>query len=88
MLLGVITAYTDVRRDQRSLDIRRDDLVVQNSLLREIAARRQAGELTATDVAQAEAQVRTAEAQVASAQAQLERAALRLRCSSACPRAI
>ncbi|WP_082678305.1 TolC family outer membrane protein [Sphingomonas sanguinis] len=72
VLLGVITAYTDVRRDQRSLDIRRDDLVVLNSLLREIAARRQAGELTATDVAQAEAQVRTAEAQVASAQAQLE----------------
>lgn len=71
-LLGVITAYADVRRDQRSLDIRRDDLIVLNSLLREISARRVAGEMTATDVAQADAQVRIAQAQLAAAQAQLE----------------
>ena len=72
IILQVITAYSDVRRDERSLAIRRDDLVVLQSILREVDARRIAGELTATDVAQTDAQVRLAESQTTSAEAQLE----------------
>lgn len=71
-LLAVITSYVDVRRDERSLAIRRDDLTVLSSLVREISARREAGELTATDVAQAETQIHIAEAQAIDAEAQLE----------------
>ena len=46
--------------------------MVLQSILREVDARRIAGELTATDVAQTDAQVRLAESQTTSAEAQLE----------------
>lgn len=72
MLVELIAAYCDVRRDSRSLAIRRRNVTVLEATLDEVAARRDAGELTRTDIAQAETQLLAARVQLNAAEAQLE----------------
>lgn len=72
LLVDVIAAYVDVRRDTKALAIRDRNVSVLKSTLAEVVARRRAGELTRTDIAQAETQMLAAEVQLATAQAQLE----------------
>lgn len=71
VLLEVIQAYVDVRRDQQSLAISRDNLEVLDRQLAEARDRFKVKDVTRTDVAQTEARVAAAEARVASAEAQL-----------------
>lgn len=72
MLVELIAAYCDVRRDNRSLAIRRRNVAVLEATLDEVSARREAGELTRTDIAQAETQLLAARVQLNAAESQLE----------------
>lgn len=72
LLVELIAAYSDVRRDRRSLAIRKKNVRVLEATLEEIVARRDAGELTRTDIAQAETQLLAAQVQNNAAEAQLE----------------
>lgn len=62
LLLQVITAYSDVRRDATALRLYEANLGQLEGTLAEVRARRQAGELTRTDEAQAETQLNLARA--------------------------
>jgi len=73
LLLQTIMAYMDVRRDARELTIREADLGQLTATLEEVRARRDAGELTKTDIANTETQIETSEANLNTARAQLER---------------
>lgn len=57
LLLRVITAYADVRRDSATLALRKASVTQLQSTFDEVTARREAGELTRTDIAQASTQV-------------------------------
>ena len=72
LFLQVITAYADIRRDTRSLALRAANLKQIQATLEEVKARREAGELTLTDVAQADTQLGLALAQYNAADQQLE----------------
>lgn len=72
MLVNLIAAYSDVRMDTRALVIRETNVHVLERMLDEVVARREAGELTRTDIAQAEAQMQAARVQLDAARAQLE----------------
>lgn len=67
----VIQSFVDLRRDLRALAIRRVNLEAVRSQAVEIRARWRAGELTRTDVAQADAQLAAEEANVASSEDQV-----------------
>ena len=67
----VITAYVDIRRDQERLRISQENVAVLQRQLDEARARFEVGEITRTDVAQAEARLAGSRASLASAQAQL-----------------
>jgi outer membrane protein len=71
VLLSVIQAYVDVRRDFQSLGIRQENVAVLRRQLEESRARFEVGEITRTDVAQSEARLAAAQSLLASAQAQL-----------------
>ena len=71
VLVNVIQAYVDVRRDQERLRISQENVSVLNRQLDESQARFDVGEITRTDVAQSQARRAAAQAQLASAQAQL-----------------
>lgn len=71
VLLQAATAYADVIRDRKILDIRRKNLVNLKKEGSAASQRFKAGELTRTDVAQAQAQVSGAQGAVSSAQANL-----------------
>ncbi|HEX3699800.1 MAG TPA: TolC family outer membrane protein [Phenylobacterium sp.] len=71
LLAAVVQAYEDVRRDQQSLEIRVEDVGVLQKQLDEARARFDVGEVTRTDVAQAEAQLAAVQAQQENARAQL-----------------
>ena len=71
VMLQVVRAYVDVRRDEQSLQIRRDNVAVLQRQVDESRARFNVGEITRTDVAQSEAQLAQAQSQLAGAQAQL-----------------
>ena len=71
VLGGVIVAYVDVRRDQEALRIRQNNVQVLTRQLEETDARFEVGEITRTDVAQAQARLAAAEAQLRSAEAEL-----------------
>ncbi len=75
LLVELIAAYSDVRRDSQSLAIRRKNVRILEATLDEIVARRDAGELTRTDIAQAETQLQAARVQLNAAEAQLEASA-------------
>jgi outer membrane protein len=72
VLLGVVTAYVDVRRDMEQVDIRANNVAVLTRQLQAARDRFEVGEITLTDVAQAEARLAGANAGLAAAQAQLE----------------
>lgn len=72
VLSSVISAYVDVRRDQQALAIRRTNVEVLTQQLEESRARFEVGEITRTDVAQAEARLAASQAQLQQANAQLE----------------
>ncbi|MFN3816422.1 TolC family outer membrane protein [Brevundimonas sp.] len=71
VLQGVIQAYVDVQRDMEILRIRQDNIGVLSRQLEEASARFEVGEITRTDVAQAEARLAQSESDLAGAQAQL-----------------
>ncbi|MGE5502709.1 MAG: TolC family outer membrane protein, partial [Ignavibacteriales bacterium] len=71
VLLRVIQAYVDVRRDQERLRISQENVDVLNKQLEESNARFKVGEITRTDVAQSEARLAAARSGLASAQASL-----------------
>ena len=68
-LQAVIQAYLDVRRDQQIVGIRTDNLNVLRNQFEESQAKFQVGQITRTDVAQAEAQYAQARALLSTAQA-------------------
>ena len=72
LLVELIGAYADVRRDDRALQIREKNAQVLAATLDEVIARREAGELTRTDIAQAQTQLQSAYVQLNAARAQLE----------------
>lgn len=71
VIQAVVTAYVDVRRDQERLRISQENVAVLQRQLDEARARFEVGEITRTDVAQAEARLAASRAGLASAQAQL-----------------
>ncbi len=71
LLLRVISTYADIRRDVRTLGLRRASLKQFEATLQEVTARREAGELTRTDIAQAATQINAAIATTNFAEQQL-----------------
>lgn len=71
VLVSVIQAYSDVRRDQESLAIQRNNVEVLTRQLQESQARFDVGELTRTDVAQSQARLAQGQSLLQSAIAQL-----------------
>lgn len=72
LLLQVVAAYEDVRRDSQGLEVRQQDIQTLQRQLDMTQARQTAGEVTRTDVEQARAQLQGAQAQLTLAQAQLQ----------------
>lgn len=72
LFLQVITTYADIRRDARVLALREANVGQLAATLDEVRARREAGELTRTDIAQAEIQLAAARAALNSTAEQLE----------------
>jgi outer membrane protein len=71
VMLSVVQAYVDVRRDVDALAINRENVRVLQRQLEEASARFDVGEITRTDVAQAEARLAAAQARLSTAEAQL-----------------
>ncbi|WP_429910850.1 TolC family outer membrane protein [Glycocaulis sp.] len=71
VMLSAIGAHLDVVRDTAIVDIRRNNVDVLAEQLRAARDRFEVGEITRTDVAQAEARVSGAQAQLSAAQATL-----------------
>jgi outer membrane protein len=74
LMLAVITAYMDVQSYTDSLDIYRSSVAELERIETEIEARRKAGDLTITDVAQATAQLEIARQQLVTTEQDLESA--------------
>jgi outer membrane protein len=70
-LLDAATAYMDVLRDTATLDLQRNNVEVIDEQLRQTRDRFNVGEVTRTDVAQAEARLAAARSQASSAEAAL-----------------
>lgn len=71
VLVDAVTAFMDTRRDQEVVSIRRNNVDVLAQQLQAARDRFEVGEITRTDVAQAEARLSGAQAQLSAAQAQL-----------------
>ena len=71
VMLQVIQAYVDVRRDQESVQIRQQNVDVLKKQLEESKARYDVGEITRTDVAQSQSRLAAAQALLSSTVAQL-----------------
>ena len=65
VLLNTVTAYSDVRRDQTLISLGRNNVRVIKEQLRAARERFDVGEVTRTDVAQAEARLAAARSQLA-----------------------
>src|SRR6185312_4309269 len=78
-LLSGVTAYMDVLQDTAILDLDRNNVEVLKEQLRETRDRFTVGEVTRTDVAQAEASLATGEATALQAEATLQGAVARYR---------
>jgi len=72
IILSVVTSYEDVRLNQQILGIRTDNAGVLRSQLAETQAKFDVGQVTRTDVAQAQAQLASANALLAVAKANLQ----------------
>jgi outer membrane protein len=70
-LQNVVQVYVDVRRDQESVEIAKENVDLLQRQLDESHARFAVGDITRTDVALAQTRVAAARAQLANAQAQL-----------------
>ena len=71
VILTVVQAYVDVRRDQDSVRIRQENVSVLQKQLEESKARFDVGEITRTDVAQSQSRLAAARALLQSAIGQL-----------------
>ncbi|MGA7386177.1 MAG: TolC family outer membrane protein [Methylocella sp.] len=71
-LLSGATAYMDVLRDTAILDLRKNNIIVLQEQLRQTRDRFTVGEVTVTDVAQAESSLATARSDYFTAQANLQ----------------
>ena len=71
-LLNGATAYMNVLRDTAILDLRKNNIIVLQEQLRQTVDRFTVGEVTRTDVAQAESSLATARSDYFTAQANLE----------------
>ncbi|MCF8879333.1 TolC family outer membrane protein [Hyphobacterium sp. SN044] len=71
ILFDAANAFMNVRRDETIVDIRRNNVEVLSAQLRAAEDRFEVGEITRTDVAQAEARLSASRAQLTAAQAQL-----------------
>jgi outer membrane protein len=71
VLLSVIQAYVDVRRGEEALRISQENVTVLSRQREESQARFEVGEITRTNVAQAEARLAAAQASLASARSTL-----------------
>jgi outer membrane protein len=71
VMLSVIQAFVDVRRDQEGVRIRQENVAVLQRQLEESKAKQEVGEITRTDVAQSESRLAAARALLSSAGAQL-----------------
>jgi outer membrane protein len=71
VLVSVVQAYADTRRDQETLRIRQENVNVLTRQLQESQARFDVGEITRTDVAQSQSRLSAAQALLQSAIAQL-----------------
>ena len=71
VLLDAVTAYMNVLRDSATLDLQRRNVEVIQEQLRQTRDRFNVGEVTRTDVAQAESRVAAAQSQMLAAQANL-----------------
>jgi outer membrane protein len=78
-LLTGVTAYMDVLRDTALLELQQNNVLVLKEQLRETRDRFTVGEVTRTDVAQAEASLSSAQATELSAEATLEASIARYR---------
>ncbi len=72
ILQQVVQAYADVRRDQQIVAIRQNNVSVLAGQLELTRAKFDVGQITRTDVAQAQAQLAAARALLSTAQAQLQ----------------
>ena len=72
VLLTTVAAYMDVRRDQTLVSLGKNNVRVINEQLRAARERFDVGEVTRTDVAQAEARLAAAQGALAASQGQLE----------------
>jgi outer membrane protein len=72
VLLSVIQAYADVMRDQQILAVRQADMATLEKQVAESSEKFKLGQVTKTDVAQAQAQLESARVSLAAAEAQLE----------------
>lgn len=72
LILDVITAYVDVRRDRETVAIRKNNVEVTGEQVRAAEDRFEVGVVTRTDVAQAQARLEGARAALAGAEAALE----------------
>jgi outer membrane protein len=72
VLQNAATAYMDVLRDIAILDLRKNNIIVLQEQLRQTVDRFTVGEVTRTDVAQAESSLATARSDYFTAQANLE----------------
>lgn len=68
---NVVIVYASVLRDQARLDVGRENVAVLRDQLRENQARRRVGDVTLTDVGQADARLAAAESQLATLEATL-----------------
>ncbi|MHA6289194.1 TolC family outer membrane protein [Maricaulis sp. CAU 1757] len=71
VIVTAVIAFMDVRRDAEVIEIRRNNVELLAQQLQAARDRFEVGEITRTDVAQAEARLSGAQAQLSSAQAQL-----------------
>lgn len=71
VLVDTVTAFMDVRRDTEVVNIRRNNVEVLSQQLQAARDRFEVGEVTRTDVSQAEARLSGAQAEFSAAQAQL-----------------
>ena len=71
VLLNVIQAYVDVRRDQQAIVVRQDNVRTLEQEVEESRARFAGGAITRTDVAQSQAGLSAARVQLAQAEGQL-----------------
>jgi outer membrane protein len=72
VLLNGATAYMNVLRDTAILDLRKNNIIVLQEQLRQTVDRFKVGEVTRTDVAQAESSLATARSDYFTAQANLQ----------------